>query len=71
MTDLHEKVSPPTENIYFSLVDEVLHWIAQPKIREDPIVWALASQSWDILEGMSLEENVHLANQVCENLRQL
>lgn len=53
------------------MVDEVLHWITQPEVWENPEAWILASQSRDILEGMSLEEDMHLAVQVRNNLQQM
>nr|XP_023657872.1 uncharacterized protein LOC111838791 [Paramormyrops kingsleyae] len=59
-----------SEDEYLGLVDEVLYWLAQPEVREDPIARALASHSRDILE-MSLAEDAHLAEDVRDNLRQL
>uniref|UniRef100_A0A3B3TCC6 Uncharacterized protein n=1 Tax=Paramormyrops kingsleyae TaxID=1676925 RepID=A0A3B3TCC6_9TELE len=71
MTELANKALPVTEDCYLGLVDEVLHWITQPDVRKDPQAWDLPIQSRDILEGMSLEEDAHLAEKVRVNLHQL
>lgn len=37
--------TPLTEDVYLCLVEEVFYWLTQPEVREDPVAWALASQS--------------------------
>uniref|UniRef100_A0A3B3S168 Uncharacterized protein n=1 Tax=Paramormyrops kingsleyae TaxID=1676925 RepID=A0A3B3S168_9TELE len=45
MTELQKKTPTLTEDQYLGLVNETLHWLERPEVREDPVLQALAIRS--------------------------
>ncbi|XP_072557687.1 uncharacterized protein [Paramormyrops kingsleyae] len=71
MTDLFHKTPQIGEAEFLDLTEEVLYWLTQPEVQEDPLLRAIASRSRDVLEQMSLPGDAHLAGEVRDHVRQL
>lgn len=71
MKGLQKKTLRQTEVEYLTLVAEVLYYLNQPDIKEDPAAQALALETRDLLEEISLSKDLDLAEEVQQNLLQL
>lgn len=67
----NDKTRPLTEAEYSALVSDAVYYLQQPEVQEDPKARALVIHTGDILRGISLSEDLFLAEEVWLNLRQL
>ncbi|XP_072567823.1 pinopsin-like [Paramormyrops kingsleyae] len=50
MTGLRKKTPRLMEEEYLSLIEEVIYWLTQPKVKKDPTARALATRSREVLD---------------------
>ncbi|XP_023675721.1 uncharacterized protein [Paramormyrops kingsleyae] len=71
MTDLYNNSPQQAESQRIGLLQEVIYWLSQPEVQEDPVARDMASRSGDLLSEAPPPGNAYPLQEVRENLRLL